>query len=72
MTTDFRFQNHGSLCLLDPLTPTARQWVEDHLPGDALTWCGAVVIEPRYAGPILAAIEAEGFVVGGGIPTTFH
>lgn len=64
MPKDFAFRDHGSICLLQPLTRAAAQWVVDNLPGDAQRWCGAIVIEPRYVEPILLALEGDGFVIG--------
>jgi hypothetical protein len=29
---DFSFQNHGSICILTPLTPAAKDWFNEHLP----------------------------------------
>jgi hypothetical protein len=60
---DFRFDNHGSVCLLTPLTDAAEAWVSDNLPESAMTFGSAVVIEPRYVGPILEGIDAEGLVI---------
>lgn len=60
---DFDFSNHGSICLLNPLTPAAKAWAEEHLPDDALTLGAAIVIEPRYVEPILDGIEADGLTV---------
>jgi len=37
---DFRSENHGSLFLLLPLTPSAHSWIEEHLPEDA-QWFGS-------------------------------
>jgi len=31
----FELQNHGSLFLLRPLTPAAKEWMRDHLPEDS-------------------------------------
>lgn len=61
---DFFFNQHGSICTLLPLTPCAKQWVEEHLCGDEVqTWGGAVVIEPRYAKDIIDGIHADGFIL---------
>jgi hypothetical protein len=43
-TPDFLVQNHGSIFLLQPLTPAANSWVNEHLPEDHLTFAGAVVV----------------------------
>jgi hypothetical protein len=60
---DFSFENHGSLCLLRPLTEAAVEWMDEHLPMDnpeTQFWGDAIVIEPRYCEPILEGIAAGG------------
>lgn len=60
---DFRFESHGSLTLLTPCTPAAREWMEAHLPvhePETQFWGKALVIEPRYAQPILDGILLDG------------
>lgn len=60
---DFRFDNHGSICVLTPVSEACRQWVDDNVGDDETQhWGKGIVIEPRYAGPILEALDAEGFV----------
>lgn len=63
MAADFFFCNHGSITILTPRNGAARQWIEDHIPADATTWCDGIVIEPRYAQDILDGIEADGLQV---------
>ena len=66
--TDFGFANHGSLCLLTPISEPASEWVDQHLPEDALRWGAcSIVIEPRYVAPILNAIIEDGMTVNGGV-----
>jgi hypothetical protein len=50
---DIHLENYGSLFLLRPITDIAHDWVEGHLPEDATWWCGAVVVEHRFIGPII-------------------
>lgn len=46
---------HGSIALVTPLTEPATIWVRQHLEHEeCLYWCGALVVEPRYLGPIVA------------------
>jgi hypothetical protein len=54
---DFVCENHGSLFLLIPRSAPAKNWVEENLSPDRLTFCDAVVIEPRYLWTILLAIQ---------------
>lgn len=60
MSADFLFANHGSICILTPVSEAAQAWVDEHLPEDAMRWAGGVVIEPRYAGDILEGIQNDG------------
>ena len=62
---DFAFANHGSICLLTPISNAATAWCEEHLPEDAQRWgaCG-IVVEPRYVADILVGIQADGLTVG--------
>ena len=63
---DFRCENHGSLFLLFPLTPSARFWIEGHLPEDAQWFGNAVVVEHRYIWTILDGIQDAGLAVSRG------
>ena len=61
---DLIFTDHGSLTLLRAGTPAGEEWIKDHIPDDAMTWCGAIVIEPRYVGDILAGAADDGLTIG--------
>ena len=43
--------------LVRPITRAAHAWVDEHLPTDATWFCGAVVVEHRYIGDIVAGKE---------------
>jgi hypothetical protein len=60
---DFLFTNHGSVCLLQPLSEAAGEWVDEHLPEDKQMFGSAVVVEPRYVGPIIDGIINDGLEV---------
>jgi hypothetical protein len=62
--TDFRVDNHGSIFILNALTPAALQWADDHLPDDRQLWgWRGTVIEPRYVSDIVDAIRNEGLTI---------
>ena len=42
---DFVVENHGSIFLLQPLSPAANSWVEENLPENHQTSGSAVVVE---------------------------
>ena len=63
---DFHLENHGSLFLLRPLNSVAKDWMDEHLPIDnpeTQFWGDAIVIEPRYVGPIVDGIIGDGLVL---------
>ena len=62
-TPDFVCENHVSIFLLRPVSPSAFSWIEEHLPADRLTFGNAVVIEPRYVWAILVGLQDDGLVV---------
>jgi hypothetical protein len=55
-TPDFLVENHGTIFLLQPLTPAANSWVEHNLPEDRMTFGGAVCVEHRFIREIVAGI----------------
>jgi hypothetical protein len=63
---DFSLQDHGSICILTPLTPAAKDWFNEHLPVDnseTQFWAGGIVIEPRYVPDIISGIQSDGLLV---------
>ena len=67
---DFDFMNCGSIAILTPLSEAANDWASDNWPDDAMQYAGGLVIEPRYAGDILAGIRADGLTVQ--VPNPMH
>ncbi len=63
-TLDFRFSDHGTICILFPASEAGIAWADLHLPDDALRWARGYVIEPRYVAPIIDGIIADGLSVG--------
>lgn len=61
--TDFDVQNHGSIFLLIPNTDDAKQWVEEHLPDDAMTFGNGIAIEHRYITDIVNGALGDGLTV---------
>jgi hypothetical protein len=63
---DFHVANHGSICILNCISEAAEVWANQHLPDDAQRWGSTgIVVEPRYLGPIIEGIEADGLIVTG-------
>lgn len=64
--SDFLFQNHGSICLLQPLTSSGRTWFDTNLPvnnPETQFWGESIVIEPRYVSDILRGLHRAGLRV---------
>ena len=64
-TVDFLFEDHGSIFLLRPLTPSATSWLEEHIGQDNgfQPYWPTCVIEHRYIWPILEGIQNDGLAV---------
>jgi hypothetical protein len=62
-TPDFVVENHGSIFLLQPLSPSAKSWIEEFLPEDHMSFGSAVVVEHRYIQDIVEGIRNDGLVV---------
>jgi hypothetical protein len=64
-TIDFLCENHGSIFLLKPLTPSATSWVEEHIgQGNGYQpYLPTVVVEHRYIADIVAGIQNDGLAV---------
>lgn len=60
---DFSVRNEGSIFLLTPNTPSAREWITAHIPDDAQILGIAVVVEHRYIADIVAGIQSDGLAV---------
>ena len=62
---DFVVENHGSIFLLKPLTPSATSWVEEHIGQDNgyQPYFPTVVVEPRYIADIVQGIQSDGLMV---------
>ena len=62
-TADLTFANHGSVWLLRADTDAGRDWIADHIPDDAQTWSGQIVVEPRYVSDIAEGAINDGLEV---------
>jgi len=62
---DFLVENHGSIFLLKPLTPSATSWIEEHIGQDNgyQPYFPTVVVEHRYIAAIVEGVIAEGMVI---------
>lgn len=61
---DLQVQDHGSIFLLCPQTEDGEQWIDEHLPEDAMRWAGnSVVVEHRFIKAIVMGAIADGLTV---------
>ena len=57
----FDIEDHGTIVLVRPQTEDVRQWLVENTDG---TWFGgALAVEPRYVGDIVAALVEEGYAL---------
>lgn len=61
---DIEVNDHGSIFILNPVTPEAGAWFEENVAQDGQRWGGGYVVEPRYVDDILDGAEAEGLTIG--------
>ncbi len=62
---DVAIHNHGTIVVIVPETPAAREWCADNLGPDVLRWGDGIACEPRYVEDIADGLQAEGFTVEG-------
>ena len=66
ISPDFIIEGDGRFCtvyLLRPLTPSAFEWIKEHIPQDAQRLGNAVAVEHGYIADILAGIQGDGLEV---------
>jgi hypothetical protein len=62
--TDVVVENHGSVCLMTPMSPAARVWVDENVQLDDWQWLGAsFVCEPRYVSSLIDGMVDDGLTV---------
>jgi hypothetical protein len=63
---DFVIENHGSIFLLKPITPSALSWVEEYIGQDngfQPNYPRAIVVEHRYIADIVTGIQSDDLAV---------
>jgi len=61
---DFRIETHGgSIFLFDPQNTAAEEHLRENVSEEALWFCGALVVEPRYARDLADTLQVEGFKI---------
>jgi len=60
---DLSVTNHGSLFLLTPTSMRGGDWINEHIPEDAMTWGISIVVEHRYITDIIQGAINDGLEV---------
>ena len=56
----FEVSYHGSIVLVAPLCPEAKEWIDEHVQPKSWQWFGgALAVEPRYADDLIAAMASD-------------
>lgn len=66
LKVDVLVSGGGTLYLVESVSDTGAEWMDEHLPEDAQTLGRAVAVEHRYIDDIVAGMKADGLVVGRG------
>lgn len=65
MNADFIVENHGTVAMLTPMSPEAREWVDEHLQVEPWQRMGAsIACEPRLLADVLEHVTEDGLTVG--------
>ena len=59
--SDISIENHGSIWLVQPLTPQATEWLHENVQAEALWFGTALAVEPRYVENLTRGLLDEGF-----------
>lgn len=60
---DATVYNHGSICIVVPLTAAARAWIAENVSGESMWFAGGLVVEPRYLDDLVDGMRADGLEV---------
>lgn len=56
--------NFGSIVGITPMTPAAREWIDENCQTEPWQWLGATLnVDTRYAGPILEGMAEAGLIL---------
>jgi hypothetical protein len=64
MKADVIVENHGSVCMVTPISPAAREWVDDNVQLEGWQWLGeSFACEPRYLPSLIVGMHENGLTV---------
>ena len=63
-TPDVITDNFGSIVGITPMTPAAREWLDENCQIESWQWLGATLnVDYRMAGPILEGMVEAGLIL---------
>lgn len=61
---DVIVENHGSVCMVTPMSPAARTWVDENVQLEGWQWLGAsFACEPRYVPSLTDGMQEDGLTI---------
>ena len=60
---DVSVEDHGSIILVRPITNAAKGWIHENVQYDAQWFGGALAVESRYLGGLIAGMRDSGLEV---------
>lgn len=61
---DVQIENHGTVALVTPITPAAKQWVDENVAVESWQWLGqSFAAEPRSIPNLVAGMRNDGLTV---------
>jgi hypothetical protein len=61
---DVRFENQGSIILLQPLTDAGQRWIDENVSSEPWQWLGgALTVDWRMAEELAALMQDDGLVI---------
>jgi hypothetical protein len=64
MKTDVLVGDHGSVCMVTPMSPAAREWVDENVSLESWQWLGtSFSCEPRYVTSLIEGMQEDGLTV---------
>lgn len=62
--TDVQIEDHGTICLVTPITVAAKQWVDENVAVESWQWLGqSFAAEPRNIPDLVAGMKNDGLSV---------
>jgi RNA polymerase subunit RPABC4/transcription elongation factor Spt4 len=61
--TDFTFENHGSIWIVQPHNSEAREHLAENVSDEAIWFAGGLAVEPRYVEDLAEGLQENGFRV---------